>query len=313
MSSLFLHAMLRRVPAMDPRDAETVEIVEPALAAEKYFFKSSVELAFEFGAATHKGLRRAENQDHYLVLRRRRQQEVLLTNLAKKQLVLPPDEAYAMAVADGMGATGRGDLASQLAIRTAWELAGRTTSWIMKLGDLNSDELAERIEGFTYLMQKAFLDEFGANPAFAESGTTWTCAYFVSSFAVVAHVGDSPCFLWRDGMMGRVSTDHTVEQDFIAAGVSAEVAGKYGHMLTRCFGSHSQDARPDVHHLRLQAGDQLLICTDGLTDMVPTTQIAQCLDESRSAQAACDGLIQLALAGGGKDNVTATLARVKAR
>jgi protein phosphatase len=114
-------------------------------------------------------------------------------------------------------------------------------------------------------------------------------------------------------MMGRVSTDHTVEQEFIAAGVAAEIAGKYGHMLTRCIGAHSPDSRPDVHHLRLQAGDQLLICTDGLTDMVEATAIAQCLDESSQAQSACDGLIELALAAGGIDNVTALVARAKAR
>lgn len=298
---------------MDPRDAETVELFEPSLAASKYFFKSSVELAYEFGAATHKGLRRAENQDHYVVLRRRRIQELLLSNVPKKQLVLPPDDAYGMAVADGMGATGQGDLASQLAIRTAWELAGRTTSWVMKLEDMNSHELAERIEGFAHLMQQAFVDEFAAKPEFAKSGTTWTCAYFVSSFAFIANLGDSPCFLWRKGMMQQVSTDHTVEQDFIAAGVPVEVAAKYSHMLTRCFGSESQDARPDVHHLRLQPGDQLLICTDGLTDMVSAKQIAQCIDESRTAQSACNALIKLALAAGGRDNVTAVLARVKSR
>jgi serine/threonine protein phosphatase PrpC len=297
---------------MDPRQAETVELNKPALAAEKYFFKSAALLAFEFGAASHTGLRRAENQDHYVVVRRRRVQELLLTNVPQLEPATPTDEAYGMAVADGMGATGRGDLASKLAIRTAWDLAGRTTSWLMKLGDLRTDELAERIEGFTHELQQAFDQETQTNPAFGESGTTWTCAYFVSSFAVVANVGDSPCFLWREGMMARVSTDHTVEQDFIAAGVSPEIAGRYGHMLTRCFGGHSQDARPDVHHLRLQPGDQLLLCTDGLTDIVPAQRIAQCLDESPSAQAACDGLVQLALAAGGKDNVTAVLARAKA-
>ncbi len=297
---------------MDPREAETVELFKPALAAEKYFFDTAVNLAFEFGGASHVGLRRAENQDHYLVVRRTRTQEVVLTNVDRDQLVLPPDSSYGMAVADGMGATGRGDLASKLAIRTAWELAGRTTSWLMRLGDLNTNELAERISGFTYLMQQAFDNEFSDNPGFAESGTTWTCAYFVSSFVVVANIGDSPCFLWRDGIMARVSIDHTVEQEFMAAGVPGEVAGKFGHMLTRCFGSHTQNARPDVHHLRLQAGDQLLLCTDGLTDMVASERIAQCIDESKTAQAACDGLIELALAAGGKDNVTAVLARAKA-
>ncbi len=298
---------------MDPHQAETVELNKSALAAEKYFFKSAVDLAFDFGAASHVGLRRAENQDHYVVVRRSRRQDLLLTNVPQGELVLPADETFGLAVADGMGATGRGDLASRLAIRTAWELAGRTTSWLMKLGDLNTNELAERIEGFTYEMQQAFDDESQANPEFAESGTTWTCAYLVSSFAVVANIGDSRCYLWRDGMMGRISTDHTVAQEFIAAGVAPDVAGKYGHMLTRCFGSHTHDARPDVHHLRLQPGDQLLLCTDGLTNMVPAVEIAQCLDESSEAQSACDALVALALAAGGKDNVTAVLARAKPR
>jgi PPM family protein phosphatase len=183
----------------------------------------------------------------------------------------------------------------------------------MKLADLNTHELSERLEGFTYMMQRVFEEEAESNREFADSGTTWTCAYFVSSFAVVANIGDSPCFLWRDGIMGRISTDHTVEQEFVAAGVQPEIAGKYRHMLTRCFGSNSRDARPDVHHLRLQSGDQLLLCTDGLTDMVGLDRIAQCLDESPGAQSACDDLIKLALATGGKDNVTAVLARIQAR
>jgi len=288
-------------------------MVKPVSAATKYFVESAGGLAFEFGAASHAGLQRPENQDSYLVLRRTRTQQLLLTNVRTEQLVLPTDEAYGMAVADGMGGTGCGDLASQLAIHAAWELAGRTTSWVMKLGDLNTENLAERIEGFTYLMQQAFLDEFKSNPQFGDSGTTWTMAYFVSSFAVVANVGDSPSFLWRDGVMARISTDHTVEQEFKAAGVAPDIAGKYGHMLTRCFSSRSLNARPDVHHLRLQAGDQLLLCTDGLTDMVRAECIAQCIDESSNAQSACDGLIALALAAGGKDNVTAVLARTKAR
>jgi protein phosphatase len=296
---------------MDPNLAETVELITPAIAAEKYFFKSAPSLAFEFGAASHAGLCRAENQDHYMVVRRRRLQELLLSNVPEGELVLPPDVAFGMAVADGMSGTSRGDLASRLAIRAAWEMASRTTSWVMKLADINTHELTERVEGFTYMMQKAFEEEIETNREFAESGTTWTCAYFVSSFAVVANIGDSPCFLLRDGIMGRISTEHTVEHEFITAGLRPEIAGKYRHMLTRCFGSNSREVRPDVHHLRLQPQDQLLLCTDGLTDMVGLDRIAQCLDESPNAQSACDELIKLALAAGGKDNATAVLARVK--
>ena len=271
---------------MGSHDAETVELVNAPIAAAKYFVKYACNLAFEFGAATHAGLCRLDNQDHYVLLRRRRTQEVLRTSVPIEQLPEHPcDEAYAMAVADGMGGTRCGDLASQLAIRAAWELTGQTTSWVMRLGNLNSHELTERIEGFTHLLQQAFLEEFQANPKFGDSGTTWTSAYIVDSFALVAQIGDSPCFRWRDGTFAQISNNHTIEQEFLAAGVSPEHAGKCRNLLTRCFGARTPNARPDVYHLRLQAGDQLLLCTDGLTDMVSPERIAQCLEESPDAQA----------------------------
>jgi protein phosphatase len=294
-------------------DTETLEDVKPALAAAKYFVHTDDRLDYEFGAATHVGLHRKENQDHYVVLRRTRTQQLLFTNVNTSEMRLPSDEAHAMAVADGMGGCAQGSLASEIAIRTGWELAGRTTSWIMKLQDLNSAELTERVEGFVYMLQQAFEDEFNANPQFGESGTTWTSAYLVSTYAVVAQIGDSPAFHWRNGTMRRVATDHTVEQEFINSGVSPEIAGKFSHMLTRCLGHNTKNARPDIHFLRLAPGDQLLVCTDGLTDMVPDTAIAECIDNVPTAQAACDGLVQLALSAGGRDNVTAVLARVKAR
>ena len=106
---------------MDPSTADTVRLTSPAVAAEKYFFKSATNLAFEFGAATNRGLCRSENQDHYIVVRRRRTQDLLLSNVPEGQLVLPPDETFGMAVADGMGATSQGGLASRLAIRAANE------------------------------------------------------------------------------------------------------------------------------------------------------------------------------------------------
>jgi protein phosphatase len=298
---------------MAEHDRETEENVSPALAAAKYFVEPAADLTFEFGAATHTGLVRSENQDHYIVLRRIRTQQLLLTNVATEELACPSDEAFGIAVADGMGGGGRGELASRLAIREAWDLAGRTTSWVMKLRDLNTSELTERVEGFVYMMQQAFLHEYASNPDFSNSGTTWTSAYLVSGFAILAQIGDSPSFVWRDGTFRRITTDHTIEQEFVAAGVAPEIAGKYSHMLTRCLRYDSVKDRPDVYHIRLHPGDQLLLCTDGLTDMVCENLIAAALDESPTAQAACDALISLALNAGGPDNVTAVVARAKPR
>jgi protein phosphatase len=299
---------------MGSHDIETVELTNAPIAAAKYFVKSASNLAFEFGAATHAGLCRQDNQDHYVLLRRTRTQQVLSTSVPLDQLPEHPcDEAYAMAVADGMSGTRGGDLASQLAIRAAWDLTAETTSWVMRLGCLNSNELTERIDGFTHLMQQAFLEEFQANPRFGDSGTTWTSAYIVDTFAIIAQIGDSPCFRWRDGTLAQISIDHTIEQEFLVAGVPPEQAGKCRHLLTRCFGARTPNARPDVYHLRLQAGDQLLLCTDGLSDMVSSERIAKCLEESPDAQGACESLIGLALAAGGRDNITVVLARAKSQ
>jgi serine/threonine protein phosphatase PrpC len=294
---------------MAEHDSETVEDVTPALAAAKFFVEPTADLKFEFGAATHPGKLRSENQDHYIVLRRIRTQQLLLTNVATEELSYATDEAFGLAVADGMGGGGRGELASRLAIKEAWDLAGRTASWVMKLRDLNTNELTERVEGFVYMMQQAFHQEYTGNPDFVNSGTTWTSAYLVSGFAVLAQIGDSPCFLWRNGTFRRITTDHTIEQEFVAAGVAPEIAGKYRHMLTRCLRYDALQDRPDVYHIRLRPNDQLLLCTDGLTDIVGENDIAACLDVSPTAQIACDALISLALDAGGKDNVTAVLAR----
>ena len=298
---------------MAEHDRDTAQSISPASAAAKYFVEKSEELAFEFGAASHAGLLRPVNQDHYIVVRRVRTQQLLLTNVPTEELTHLSDDAYGMAVADGMGGQGSGELASRIAIREAWDLARHTTSWAMKLRDLNTSELSERVEAFIYMMQQAFVREREENPQFTQSGTTWTSAYLLSSFAILAQIGDSPSYLMRDGTFQRITTDHTIEQEFIAAGVSPEIAGRYSHMLTRCLGCHAHTDRPDVHQIRLRPGDQLLLCTDGLSDMVEEKYIATCIDEAPTAQEACSGLISLALEAGGRDNVTAVLARSRAR
>src|SRR5690349_24979766 len=91
--------------AMSVHDSETLEDVKPALAAAKYFVNSPADLAFDFGAATHQGLRRTENQDHYIVLRRTRLQQLLFTNIPTDDRALHADEDYANAAADGIRCT----------------------------------------------------------------------------------------------------------------------------------------------------------------------------------------------------------------
>ena len=88
---------------MDPNLAETVPLTKPSVAAKKYFFKSAIDFAFEFGAASHAGLCRAENQDHYISAATT--DEPLLSNVPQGEFVRRPMSPFGMAVADGMSTT----------------------------------------------------------------------------------------------------------------------------------------------------------------------------------------------------------------
>jgi len=108
-----------------------------------------------------------------------------------------------------------------------------------------------------------------------------------------------------------LTTDHTLAQALIDAGVANRddpASRSMRHVLTAAVGSLGEQIDPQVQRFELSGGDRLLLCTDGLTEMVDDETIAQVLDEAKSAQGACQDLVDLALAGGGTDNVTVVLA-----
>jgi protein phosphatase len=143
-------------------------------------------------------------------------------------------------------------------------------------------------------------------------GTTLTVAYTVGADLFTLHVGDSRAYLYRQGRLTQLTRDHTVAQSLADAGdiQPEEVAThKHRHVLTSALGGNAGLVRADIERARLQDGDRLLLCTDGLTDLVADDRIAHALEEAESPQHACNRLIELALAEGGRDNVTAVVAR----
>lgn len=126
-----------------------------------------------------------------------------------------------------------------------------------------------------------------------------------SNDLIVAHVGDSPVYLFRGGRLHRVMRDHTVADQW--ADLIPETA-RFRHVLTRVIGSEGNRSEPDVSCHRLADGDQLLLCTDGLTAMLEDDAIARELGAETSAANACQALVDLALQRGGKDNMTVVVA-----
>ena len=140
--------------------------------------------------------------------------------------------------------------------------------------------------------------------------TTWTSAYIVSQRAIVSHVGDSRAYLYRHGELTQITRDDTLAQQLTDAGVPAESVQRFSNVLTSSFGGSADRVTMNIYPCELQMGDRLLLCTDGLYDMVADTAIGDVLKTNSDPQSACDALIELALNGGGNDNVTLILCDV---
>jgi len=209
-----------------------------------------------------------------------------------------------------MGGRGFGEVASELVLLIGWELAGAAPFWVMKFRPSVIDKIREKVAAYGRQIQQEFREYAAADPELARMGTTWTCGYLMGGDAIIAHVGDSRAYLFRDQAVRQLTRDHTFAQTLRDVGVPPEETAQYKHLLVNSFGARPENVKIDVDHVPLEDGDRLLLCSDGLTDMVSDEEITSTLVEVSGAQAACDALIERALHNGGKDNVTVIVANL---
>jgi protein phosphatase len=215
-----------------------------------------------------------------------------------------------MVVCDGVGGAAHGDFASRLALETAVELGTNATSWVMKFGSMEAQQVRERADAYIGAIQETLRSYADASPALRGMGTTWTSAYVVPPHAVVVHVGDSRAYKLHGEQLQQVTRDQTLAQQLIDAGSPPEAVSKLRSVLTNCLGGENDKVSAEIYKLTLSYGDKLLLCTDGLSDMVADSDIAGVLTSHADPQEACDRLVQLALDNGGKDNVTVVLCAI---
>jgi len=139
-------------------------------------------------------------------------------------------------------------------------------------------------------------------------GTTWTSAHFLGRSVVIVQIGDSRAYLYCQGHLHQITHDETMAQALIDSGIEPASVKKFRHVLLNSLGGGNEMARATIHHVELEPNDQLLLCTDGLNDMVSDEDIAAELQQHVNPQAACDSLVRRALENGGRDNVTVVLA-----
>ncbi|GAA1703409.1 protein phosphatase 2C domain-containing protein [Microbacterium sediminicola] len=221
------------------------------------------------------------------------------------------DSGYAgsnlFVVADGMGGHAGGDVASSIAISQLTELDR----------PFDSPATAERALNDAITDTAAVLiDTVALRPELAGMGTTVSALAMVDDYAVIAHIGDSRVYLYRDGALTQITTDHTFVQRLVDSGRITPEEARYHprrSVLMRVLGDMSPNPEIDTFVMPTQPGDRWLLCSDGLCGVVPDTQTAKALGADLAPARTADILLKLALDGGAPDNVTIVLADVGGR
>ena len=301
---------------MNPGNGVTAEYNLPPASARIFPPADiSARVQVDLAALSHQGKVRENNEDHFLVSRAERSLETVMTNLPGG--LLPPrftEVGYGMLVADGMGGHEAGEIASRLAITTFVNLILHTPEWFMRVGKAEAEKVMERIAERYRIVDAVVRKKAQADPTLAGMGTTMTLACNLGPILVLAHIGDSRVYLCRVGQCHQLTRDHTMAQDLLDLGIiQPEQAGwnYFKHSLTRVLGVGQSLGEAEVQQLTLRDQDQVLLCTDGLTDMVPSQMIWDILADSKTSAEACQRLVDAALDNGGRDNVTVVLARYR--
>lgn len=245
-----------------------------------------MKLRWQAAGASHVGRVRKGNEDSFLV----------------------DAERGVFLVADGMGGHAAGEIASDIATRT---VGGALLQGVD--GGLQADALAEVMIRSFRAADEAIHAHVALNPATSGMGTTVTAVALCTDGTYrLGHIGDSRAYLLRGGKLAQVTTDHTWVQREVEAGrltSSGARRHRLSHILTRALGAEPSDD-PDLLTGQLEPGDLLLLCSDGLTGMIPDRVIGKALGLDIRLEDRVQELIRLANERGGKDNVTAVLVQI---
>ena len=265
----------------------------------------------EFGGMTHVGKVRPNNEDHFLIARLCKSVQVLQTSLPQEE---DPDladlEAFLILVADGLGGAAAGEHASAVVIREAKKYALLAAKWFFSQDDPNEDVRMRLLREGLERIDRQLVSEAEGHAALTGMGSTLTAACSFGADLFLVHVGDSRAYLFRNDELEQLTTDHTLAQRLVDSGLLSPDSlrtSRVRHVLTNALGAE-EGVVPETEKLRLADGDRLLICSDGLTEMLSDKQIAEVLRSHPRSTDASNALIEAALDRGGKDNVTVVVA-----
>jgi protein phosphatase len=220
-------------------------------------------------------------------------------------------------VADGMGGHASGEVASKLAVETMVEYYDKTAenqplTWPYKVDrDIRAD--VNRMVTSIMLANVVIHERAGRDAACKGMGTTVDAIYILDDTVIIGHVGDSRVYRYRDGDLTQITEDHSLINDYIKMKrVTAEEAEHWPHknVIVRALGM-KDTVQVDIITEQPRVGDCYLLCSDGLSDMLPDAQISHIVREQRDLDTATEKLIDAANEEGGLDNISVVLARIE--
>ncbi len=241
---------------------------------------------------THVGRQRQHNEDSFLVA----------------------DEAKLYLVADGMGGHAAGEIASRIAVDSISEFILHTKeddgTWPHAY-DEHYRRTTNRLMAAVRMANTRVLEAMRKDARLRGMGTTVVACMADEKTMSFAHVGDSRAYLIRDNHLSRITNDHSWVFEQVQAGMLTEAEAEkhpLRNVITRALGGALQ-VTPDASEVEIRSGDVYLLCSDGLTGMVPEDDILRIVSENEKLEDACQVLIDKANERGGLDNVTAILVR----
>jgi protein phosphatase len=252
-------------------------------------------LRLSSAVASHPGLRREENEDAYSTR----------------------DDLALYMVADGMGGHAAGEIASRLAVETIVAFVSDTRdadinrTWPFPYDHTLSLD-GNRLKAAFRLANRKLGSAVEANESLRGMATTAAAVLFGHGTPMVAHVGDSRVYLFRDGQLRQITHDHSWVSEQVRAGVMSEKDARrhpWRNVVTRALAG-GDDPDVDVGELDVRGGDRLMLCSDGLHGVVLPERLDAIVKNGKTLQDTCRALVDAANAAGGPDNITVVMLQV---
>ena len=229
------------------------------------------------------------------------------TTLSEPRVQVGDERAHLFLVADGMGGSRAGERASALAVLAIEQFTLNTFKWFLGSDNAAAQKVLAQFGAALTEADARIRAEAASRPHLEGMGTTVTLAFHLGTQLCVVHAGDSRAYLYRGGQLNQLTQDHTMAAELARRG---EVAGnRFHHVITNVVGGQNVGVKVEAHAFEVQAGDCLVLCSDGLTNMVKHEEIAATLGSEATPELVAKKLLALAHEAGAHDNITVVVAR----